>query len=228
MDGDGQGGERIDIGAFEAQAVLAPLMGDYNYDGAVDAADYVVWRHTLGTPVVDVYAGADGNGNGLVDPADHGVWRAHFGQSLSPPGTSVAADGVAPPRESATSPTAGLPHDAAFESYGRAHARAQETNALHIVNLHSTIGSPRSRLVGLGSPALLQAVARDDLLLVALSPAADGDGTGGETAFRLADRAKVSARSAVDVRDHVFELLANHWTQESAGFAPASVSEMSW
>jgi hypothetical protein len=141
---------------------------------------------------------------------------------------------AAPPPASTASSTAGDAYDAAFATYGRAHTRGQETNAQQVVNpqsarsLPAAAGNPKSRLVRLGSPGLLQAVVRDDLLLVAHSPAVDGDGTDGETASRLADRAKESARSAVGVRDHVFELLADHWTQESAGFALTSVSKMSW
>jgi hypothetical protein len=55
--------------------------GDYNDDGVVDAADYVLWRKTLRTIDVPPYSGADGNGSGAVDPGDYGVWRAHFGQT---------------------------------------------------------------------------------------------------------------------------------------------------
>jgi hypothetical protein len=40
-------GNAIDIGAFELQT--PELAGDYNRNGTVDAADYVVWRKTLGT-----------------------------------------------------------------------------------------------------------------------------------------------------------------------------------
>ena len=53
------------------------LPGDYNSSRRVDAADYVVWRKTLGQSVTP-YSGADGNGNGRVDEADYGVWRALF------------------------------------------------------------------------------------------------------------------------------------------------------
>ena len=39
--GDGAGGARIDIGAFELQPIVSPaLPGDYNQNGIVDAADY--------------------------------------------------------------------------------------------------------------------------------------------------------------------------------------------
>jgi hypothetical protein len=42
------------------------LEGDFNQNGSVDAADYVVWREGLGT---------------THTPDDYGVWRAHFGQT---------------------------------------------------------------------------------------------------------------------------------------------------
>jgi fibronectin-binding autotransporter adhesin len=49
--------------------VVAPgLLGDYNNNGVVDAADYVVWRKGLGT---------------TYSQADYDVWRAHFGQSAA-------------------------------------------------------------------------------------------------------------------------------------------------
>jgi T5SS/PEP-CTERM-associated repeat protein len=61
-------------------AVIGPsLLGDYNQDGAVDAADYVVWRNTLGLMGAGLVA--DGNGNGQIDPGDYDVWRANFGRA---------------------------------------------------------------------------------------------------------------------------------------------------
>jgi hypothetical protein len=79
-DGDG-GGARIDIGAFELQPLPPAFFGDYNQNGVVDAADYVVWRKTLGSMVPN-FSGADGSGNGEVGPDDYGVWTAHFGETL--------------------------------------------------------------------------------------------------------------------------------------------------
>ena len=58
-----------------------PLLGDYNSDGFVDAADYVVWRETAGE--IGAMLPADGDSNGIVDPVDYGVWRANFGRTLS-------------------------------------------------------------------------------------------------------------------------------------------------
>jgi hypothetical protein len=53
-------------------------LGDYNRNGVVDAADYVVWRDTFGQSGANL--AADGNRNGQVDPGDYEVWRVHFGQ----------------------------------------------------------------------------------------------------------------------------------------------------
>ena len=39
------------------------ILGDYNLNGTVDAADYVVWRKTLGTSVAPPFSGADGDGD---------------------------------------------------------------------------------------------------------------------------------------------------------------------
>lgn len=58
------------------------LIGDYNLDQSVDAADYIVWRMTLGNDVAR-FSGADGSGNGVVDQDDYDVWRAHFGQTIA-------------------------------------------------------------------------------------------------------------------------------------------------
>ena len=40
--------------------------GDFNRDGGVDAADYVMWRKTMGS-TVPLYTGADANGNAKID-----------------------------------------------------------------------------------------------------------------------------------------------------------------
>lgn len=66
-------GPRVDL-----EVILAGVSGDYNDNGIVDAADYTVWRDTLGsTTVLD----ADGNGNGIVDQNDYDLWVNNFGAS---------------------------------------------------------------------------------------------------------------------------------------------------
>jgi parallel beta-helix repeat protein len=67
-------GAAFDIGAYEFGA----LAGDYTRDGAVNDADYTLWRKTLGATVTR-YSGADGNGSGVIDQPDIQIWRADFG-----------------------------------------------------------------------------------------------------------------------------------------------------
>lgn len=63
--------------------------GDYNLNGFVDAADYVVWRDTQGQQVAPS-SGADGDGDGTIGSGDYDFWRARFGSSaVAPAGASV-------------------------------------------------------------------------------------------------------------------------------------------
>ena len=57
------------------------LDGDYNADGVVDAADYTVWRDTLGMSGFGL--AADGDGNAIVNALDYDVWRNNFGASAA-------------------------------------------------------------------------------------------------------------------------------------------------
>jgi hypothetical protein len=75
------------------------LTGDYNLNGVVDAADYVVWRNTLGT-TGPLYAGADSSGNGIVDQADYLIWRANFGKTLPLPASGSSATAATDATES--------------------------------------------------------------------------------------------------------------------------------
>jgi autotransporter-associated beta strand protein len=59
------------------QVLSTALLGDYNQNGTVDAADYVVWRNLEGQSGIGL--AADGNGDNTVNAADYGVWRANFG-----------------------------------------------------------------------------------------------------------------------------------------------------
>jgi beta-glucanase (GH16 family) len=56
--------------------------GDFNNDGVVDAADYVVWRDSVGQSV-GLGSGADANTDGLIDQGDFDIWRANFGRAAS-------------------------------------------------------------------------------------------------------------------------------------------------
>ena len=59
-------------------APFVPPPGDYDANGIVEPADYVVWQNAFGTNM-SPGTGADGNGNGVVDAADYTVWRDRLG-----------------------------------------------------------------------------------------------------------------------------------------------------
>jgi len=64
---------KVDYLVFAA----ATLDGDYNDDGIVDLADYVLWRDRLGSATSLLNDSTPG-----VDMGDYGVWRAGFGAAL--------------------------------------------------------------------------------------------------------------------------------------------------
>ncbi|MDC0934714.1 DUF4347 domain-containing protein, partial [Pirellulales bacterium] len=59
---------------------IEPVAGDYNENGIIDAADYTVWRDTLGQSVTPG-SGADGDGSGIIDQGDYAVWKSNFGKT---------------------------------------------------------------------------------------------------------------------------------------------------
>ena len=58
----------------------APVGADYNQDTVVDAADYVIWRNTLGS-MIDL--SADGDGSGTIGAPDYDIWRAGYGNRVN-------------------------------------------------------------------------------------------------------------------------------------------------
>jgi hypothetical protein len=186
-------GGAIDIGAVESQP--NPLTGDYNFDGVVNAADYVVWRQTLGV-VNDLRA--DGDASGAVDVADYGAWANNVGNVLLQAGAASVAPAVvmeqlaemAMPRR----PVAVMPlhDDAAKDSSAR---------------------RPLAELAGAGGISVA-ADSRDRALLVWLSSIGTGQdhvavgeiGTSGRPA-RGAVRDADSAKDGHDSVDRLFDAL---------------------
>ncbi|WP_146395902.1 hypothetical protein [Pseudobythopirellula maris] len=72
--------------------VLAGVAGDYNGNGVVDAADFTVWRDTLGSQS-DLRA--DGNGDLIVDEDDYDLWVSNFGQTAGSPSAVTAPEPAA-------------------------------------------------------------------------------------------------------------------------------------
>lgn len=80
-----QTGGPIDAAEFDNVRLEATIDADYNDNGNVDAADYTVWRDTLGKTGGGL--AADGDGNLIVNGNDYDVWRSNF--------TGIAASGSA-------------------------------------------------------------------------------------------------------------------------------------
>jgi hypothetical protein len=61
------------------QDLRVSLVGAFNLDSTVDAADEVIWKKTNGS-VTNLQA--DGNRDGRVDQADYDLWKKHFGEKV--------------------------------------------------------------------------------------------------------------------------------------------------
>jgi uncharacterized protein DUF642 len=91
-----QGGAYIGLDNADVEFVAVAIAGDYNRNGVVDAADYTVWRDTLGS-TTDLRANGDNTGAsaGKIDQADYAVWKSHFGNHAGS-GTGASANSAVP------------------------------------------------------------------------------------------------------------------------------------
>jgi hypothetical protein len=64
------------------------VAGDYNENGVVDAADYVLWRKNVGPGSLPNEGGIS---PGTVDTADYDFWRSRFGATSGAGAGSVLA-----------------------------------------------------------------------------------------------------------------------------------------
>jgi hypothetical protein len=81
-----------DIFLNNFMSTIVPVDGDYNNNGVVDAADYTVWRDSLGTTTVL----PNDTTPGIVSQADYDLWKSNFGMSAGS-GASLAASAVPEP-----------------------------------------------------------------------------------------------------------------------------------
>ena len=81
---------------MRAEPPSTSLPGDYNGDLIVDAADYTLWRDTLGS-TTDLRANGDNTGDsmGIIDRADYDFWKTNFGNG--PMGAASVASVVPEP-----------------------------------------------------------------------------------------------------------------------------------
>ena len=68
------------------------LIGDYNEDGIVDAADYTVWRDKLGDDG-STLANRDPGNSGVISEDDYASWKSNFGMTS---GSGSLATGAVP------------------------------------------------------------------------------------------------------------------------------------
>jgi hypothetical protein len=95
------------ISANMVAANLAPLVvvqGDYNGDGVVDGADYVMWRRNIGS---EVETDIDGDHSGRVDDGDFDVWRKSYGGQPAG-GVALSQNAIPEPATFSTLVAAGL------------------------------------------------------------------------------------------------------------------------
>ncbi|MFO0788404.1 MAG: hypothetical protein U0805_03035 [Pirellulales bacterium] len=89
----------INVGTIPQGVALQPpplVTGDFNRDGVVDAADFILWRNTKGTTVLSL-TGADADGNGTIDDADYNLWRSNFGRMAGSGASSTSPTPIPEP-----------------------------------------------------------------------------------------------------------------------------------
>lgn len=82
--------------------VTPTLPGDYNLNGAVDAADYTVWRNTVGS-ASDFRAdgtGPSGTPNQIIDQLDYDFWKQRYSEAAGR-GAALGLDTIPEPTSAA-------------------------------------------------------------------------------------------------------------------------------
>ena len=100
--GTGSGADHISnlldgMGLLRVATFVVPplLIGDYNSNGVVDAADYTVWRNNLNSGFV--LNNRDPANMGNVSQADYASWKSNFGATLAGLGSLASQASVPEP-----------------------------------------------------------------------------------------------------------------------------------
>lgn len=118
-------GERVDIGAFEAQAEDGALGADFTFDGRVNGNDFLTWQRNVGRTSGATLRQGDATADGDVDGNDLAVWRARWGVGSSATAAVQVAEVQLPalmplmPIDLTRQPTASALADAARASAAR-------------------------------------------------------------------------------------------------------------
>jgi hypothetical protein len=89
-------GDAINLATFTqrfAQNGPPGVSGDYNQNGSVDAADYIIWRKNVGT----TNALPNDNLGGTIGTAHYNQWRNQFGQVVGSGSVALASTSIPEP-----------------------------------------------------------------------------------------------------------------------------------
>ena len=99
----------LNYGTNDVILSVGGVPGDYNHNGIVDAADYTVWRDSLGQTGTGLAANGDDTGAsaGVIDQADYNIWKANFG-NIAGPGAGSGSAGALPSQAAVPEPASAL------------------------------------------------------------------------------------------------------------------------
>jgi hypothetical protein len=92
FNGGGLGTAHLNGTGYLVFGAVPGVAGDYNNNGVVDAADYVVWRAAVGQPAGTL---PNDTAGGTIGPAQYNLWRSKFG-ATSGSGSGLSAGSAVP------------------------------------------------------------------------------------------------------------------------------------